>query len=138
MDLEQRRRILRNSVFNKAEKDLHTFVSKYFITDSSSYEEKSQIYKYLFNTSNKTRTVLWNLFCKYFGDEDHKCNPLNRSDFTLEEYDFVDEILRTKKNNAKQYPNYFKNQCHNINKSIVTDCLILTPYNDSLNNLFNK
>ena len=87
-------------------------------------------FHFLFDYSEEMRIHLWNTFYAY-GDS---LNNLDRNDFSKEENEFLDEIVKVKKEHDAKYGDKESNQI-NVNK-IETERLLLVPFDDELNNIY--
>lgn len=129
----------RNEIERKIEKiinkkfDAARFDPSVFLTSKSKDEEyqlQVAIFRYLFNLKNKNaKTYLWNeLYIVIACCEE---NSINKEDFTKDENDFFEEMIKHRKEFVKKYGDRYTNR-FNCNKLIKTLRLILKPYDDNL------
>jgi len=136
--------IKRNKIETKVENIIkQKFNDKYFDAhiltnnrEDENYQQQVEIFKYLFNQKNKDAEIyLWNNVYDYVAYSQE--NPIKKDDFTKEENDFFEEIIKYRKNFVKKYGERYDNR-FNCNKLIKTLRLVLQPYDENLDREYNN
>lgn len=117
-------------------------VSPYSMPDLLDGGDKSEEYvallnafKWLFSQGEEAQTYLWNKFCTAI--DRYGLREIDKNDFSAEELKFLKSIKTNCANNKRLYgANADINR--NINRQIETDRLILTPFNEDLNDQYRE
>lgn len=112
----------------------------YVIADMFYCEDKDETYclilkgfKWLFSQGKEAQTYLWNALYRRINRVDF--SKIDRTDFSAEEWQFLESMAQAYQDNEAKHENNLS--CNrNINSQIETDRLILTPFNNELNNQY--
>lgn len=105
----------------------------YVIDKDENYYKTIEMIKYLFSLGEDGKTYLWNMLWSPIIN--NELNEFELSDLSVEEVSFLKDMYKTKDKFISLYGKYYS-IWQNINHGIVTDRLILSPFNDELDNKF--
>ena len=104
---------------------------------NESYFARLNVFKWLFVQSKEAQIYLWNQF--YYIISSYTLAKVDKNDFSAEEWQFLKSIEKAHLNYLNTEKKYDEDVSFgNINGKIETDRLILTPFNEELNDKCNN